>query len=508
MASIFKIAVRNLRQHRSKSLIIGIIMALGVMILVVGNTLINTIDTGIERAFIDNYTGNVMITGLAKSEISLFGVRSPGGLEETPTIPDFRKIREHAESLPNVTAAVNQITGFGVFSIEGVDENREPYMGLLFGIEPEEYGSIFTNTKIKKGHYLKAGEEGILISQSNLDKINEQFETSLDVGDKLLITAPGSSGFKIREVEIAGVYGLEYESEAASYISYIDAQTLRAMKGMNLGNQGGVILSDEETFLLADESIDSMFESDAFSGDSDSDFEITEDNLFNILELDSVEDGSAQKSKDTLAESPELTELSEAGSATWEYILLKTDNQRTAARVIAELNLWFAENLIEAKAHDWKAAAGPFSTTADVIRIVFNVAIILVAVVAIIIIMNTLVINVVERTSEIGTMRALGAKRGFVRKLITAEVFTISVVFGLIGTVLGVIALVIIGLIGFEATNPFLEILFAGPVLKPVYSVFSVIGSWIIVVIIGLAANIYPLRLALKVQPIKAMTSE
>jgi ABC-type antimicrobial peptide transport system permease subunit len=72
----------------------------------------------------------------------------------------------------------------------------------------------------------------------------------------------------------------------------------------------------------------------------------------------------------------------------------------------------------------------------------------------------------------------------------------------------GVIVLLIIGLIGFEATNAFLEILFAGPVLKPVFSTFSVIGSWIIVVIIGMIANIYPLRLALMVQPIKAMMSE
>ena len=481
------------------------------MILVIGNTLINTIDTGIERAFIDNYTGNIMITGVTENDISLFGVQSPGGLEETPVIPDFRQVRAHIEELPNVVSAANQITGFGIINVEGADEDKGPYMGLLFGIEPDEYSRMFSNTQIREGHYLEPGEEGIMMSQTNLETMEDVFDMDIGVGDKILITAPGSAGFKIREVEIIGIYGLEHESEAAGYISYIDAQTLRVMKGMNLGNSGEIELSDEETSLLETDSFDAMFSVDAVTGEAELDFEMTEDNLFDILDLDTgvAGEGEAVVSEGTEPEEePEAAPETIDGSATWEYILLKTVTQRAAVRVAAELNIWFLENGINARAYDWKAAAGPFSTTADVIRIVFNIAIILVAVVAIIIMTNTLVINVVERTSEIGTMRALGAHRGFIRNMVTTEIFTISLIFGLIGMIAGVIVLVVIGLIGFEATNPFLEILFAGPVLQPVYSVYSVLGSWIIVIIIGMIANIYPLRLALRVQPIKAMTSE
>ncbi|HAK44953.1 MAG TPA: hypothetical protein DCO79_03400 [Spirochaeta sp.] len=511
MPVLFRIAIRNLRQHSSKSLIIGIIMIVGVLILVVGNTLINTIDTGIERAFIDNYTGNVMITGATRADISLFGVRSPGGLEETPTIPDYDLIKEHIEQMPNVEAMTNQITGFGIINIEKADEDKGPYMGLLFGIEPEQYQELFRNAQIVEGQYLKPGDEGLIMSQTNVDMMNEIFEMepAVGVGDKILITAPGSAGFKIREVEIVGIYKLKHESEAASYISYIDAQTLRVMKGMNLGNQGEVDLSEEETSLLSTDSFDAMFEVDAFSGEAELDFEMTEDNLFSILDLDSADDEEAVVDADEIfADDTADAEAVSAESSTWEYLLLKTDTNRAAARVITELNLWFAENGINARAQDWKAAAGPFSTTADVIRIVFNVAIILVAIVAIIIMTNTLVINVVERTAEIGTMRALGAHKGYIRSMVTTEIFTISVIFGFVGMLLGILVLYIIGWIGFEATNPFLEILFAGPVLKPVFSLFSVLGSWLIVIVIGMIANIYPLRLALKVQPIKAMMSE
>ena len=244
MPVLLRIAVRNLRQHSSKSLIIGIIMSVGVMILVIGNTLINTIDTGIERSFINNYTGNVMITGITENEISLFGVQSPGGFEETPTIPEYKEVREYIEQMPHVEEVTSQVTGFGIINIEGADEDKGPYMGLLFGIEPDEYHSMFSNAQIREGHYLTPGEEGLIMSQSNLDMMNEIFETDIGVGDSILITAPGSAGFKIREVEIVGIYGLEFESEAAGYISYIDAQTLRVLKGMNLGNQGEVELSE------------------------------------------------------------------------------------------------------------------------------------------------------------------------------------------------------------------------------------------------------------------------
>ena len=502
MLVLFRIAVRNLRQHRTKTTIIGIIMAVGVMILVIGNTLINTIDTGIERSFINNYTGNVMITGVSDNSISLFGVQSPGGVEEAPTIADYDRVLEHLKSLDGIDDIVSQVTGFGIINIEEADEDKGPYFALLFGIDPGTYRKAFGNVEIVDGRYLAPGEEGILISEMNLESMNEIFETSAGAGDKILITAPGSAGFKIREVPIRGVYRLKFDSEAMSYISYIDAQTLRILKGLNLGTQADIVLSDDEIGLLGEESLDSLFEADSFAGEAELDFEITEDNLQSILDLDSGISASIPDAAEPAVQS------ASSGSSTWEYILLKTGSQRSAARIIPRLNSWFEQQGIAAKAWDWKAAAGPFSTTADVIRLIFNVAIVLVAVVAVIIMTNTLVINVVERTSEIGTMRALGAQKGVIRRMFTAEVFVISVIFGFLGTAAGVAVLLIVRLIGFEATNAFLEILFAGAVLKPVFSVFSILGSWLIVILIGAAANIYPLKLALAVQPIRAMSAE
>ncbi|MFW5689135.1 MAG: ABC transporter permease, partial [Spirochaetota bacterium] len=195
-------------------------------------------------------------------------------------------------------------------------------------------------------------------------------------------------------------------------------------------------------------------------------------------------------------------------SETWHYILARVDNPRRVESTISELNAFFDEAGIDARAGNWEVAAGPFATTADVIRTVFNVAIIVIGIVAIIIMMNTLVISVMERTSEIGTMRALGAQRGFVWKMFMFEILAITTVFGLIGVGLALGIIGILHVIGIPATNTFLTVLFAGPELKPVASAVSVIGGLVIVSFVGLLAHIYPVAVALRIQPVRAIQTE
>ena len=91
--------------------------------------------------------------------------------------------------------------------------------------------------------------------------------------------------------------------------------------------------------------------------------------------------------------------------------------------------------------------------------------------------MNTLVISVIERTGEIGTMRALGAQKGYVRKMFLVETLTIAAVFGLIGAVVALGAVGLLNALHLKASNDFLKILFAGNVLNTSVSFASVIQS-------------------------------
>ena len=98
MPVLLRIALRNLVEHKGKTLILGILVALGVVVLVVGNSLMDTARDGISRAFVDNYTGDVMISGTAEGPISLFGVQSVGGIDPTPVLPSYPTISSRSSN--------------------------------------------------------------------------------------------------------------------------------------------------------------------------------------------------------------------------------------------------------------------------------------------------------------------------------------------------------------------------------------------------------------------------
>ncbi|GAB1456003.1 hypothetical protein MASR2M48_13100 [Spirochaetota bacterium] len=169
--------------------------------------------------------------------------------------------------------------------------------------------------------------------------------------------------------------------------------------------------------------------------------------------------------------------LNAADTGAWHSILLRLDEPAKTRSFVAGLNAWFEEEGIAAQAGDWQKAAGPYAQSVDVLRIVFTVAIVILAVVAIIIIMNTPVVSIIERTGEIGTMRALGGGKQFVRNLFAAETVTLSVVFGIVGIALSFLAAAIVNAIGIEASNEFLQILFGGKVLRAVINPLMLVGS-------------------------------
>ncbi len=72
--------------------------------------------------------------------------------------------------------------------------------------------------------------------------------------------------------------------------------------------------------------------------------------------------------------------------------------------------------------------------------------------------MNTLIINIVERTGEIGTMRALGAERKFVRRIFLAETLLLNVAASLVGIAVGLAMILAAGRAGlrFRPVSQFL----------------------------------------------------
>src|SRR5690554_52314 len=154
---------------------------------------------------------------------------------------------------------------------------------------------------------------------------------------------------------------------------------------------------------------------------------------------------------------------------------------------------------------DWQEAAGIVGQFVIVIRLVLYVAISIIFLVALVIINNSMVMATVERTSEIGTMRAIGAQRGYVMALFLLETLILGLIAGLIGCAVGAGIILTLNTLGILATTNFLHFLFAGDRLYPTLSPGNMLWGLLAILLVSLLSTLYPARMATRIQPIVAM---
>ena len=114
-------------------------------------------------------------------------------------------------------------------------------------------------------------------------------------------------------------------------------------------------------------------------------------------------------------------------------------------------------------------------------------------------IMNTMLMAVMERTHEIGVMKAIGAKSSDVLSLFLMESSMVSLVGGVVGCVLGAVAAKVISL----GASTALGIEF-GVVVKP----WVLVGGMAVAMIVGVLSGFYPARKASKMSPVEAVRYE
>jgi putative ABC transport system permease protein len=108
-------------------------------------------------------------------------------------------------------------------------------------------------------------------------------------------------------------------------------------------------------------------------------------------------------------------------------------------------------------------------------------------------IMNIMLANVMERTTEIGLLRAVGATQQDIRLQFLAESFTISVLGGLLGVVFGLVLSEIIGFYSGWAVS---------------WSLLAIVLSLGIWLVVGVGFGVFPAIKASKLNPIEALHSD
>ncbi|NQE44689.1 putative ABC transport system permease protein, partial [ANME-1 cluster archaeon GoMg2] len=111
-------------------------------------------------------------------------------------------------------------------------------------------------------------------------------------------------------------------------------------------------------------------------------------------------------------------------------------------------------------------------------------------------IMNTMLMSVMERTHEIGVMKAIGAKSSDVLSLFLLESSIVSLVGGVIGCLLGWVVAKVLSFLASTASG--LEIT---AIVKPEV----LLGGIAVALIVGVLSGFYPARKAAKMSPVEAV---
>ena len=110
-------------------------------------------------------------------------------------------------------------------------------------------------------------------------------------------------------------------------------------------------------------------------------------------------------------------------------------------------------------------------------------------------IINTMLMSVFERTREIGVLKAVGWSDRRVLGMIVGESIVITLVAGIIGTILGVFAVQVL-------------LPMAGSALVPIYSISTFVKAFGIAIIVGIVGGIYPALKAVRLAPTEALRYE
>ncbi len=505
MKEIFKLALRNLKEHKSKTIIIACFLIFGVAIVILGNSFLESVNRGLEKDFRTNYTGDIAIAKNPEQGYmnDIFGstpTTITTDISQLPAIPDLDKVEEivnQTEGIKSKTKIISAqiLVAYGVEMDLSNLQDRDDLgfddlpISMLFAGEDGSYWNTFPSVNFVEGTYPAPGTNEIMIDTRVKKAYESLYSRELHIGDTVLCAGASSSNV-IREAKVVGVFNPPNENSAMFQIVYCEPDFARGFADLTYASNFENVIPDS-----IDLSLNSLDEEDLFG--SFDDFEMEDSSAFLSSGLD---DFDAILGDTTLRD-----QLNQTDSGAWHYILMKVNNPLQTKSIIAELNKKFKEAGLDVYAMDWEKAAASYSDSVEGIGLVFNILITILAIVVFIIIMNTMIVSVIERTGEIGTMRAIGAEKKFVRSLFISETFMLTSISSVLGIILSAIIMLIFNSLNITITNSIAKMILGGGLLRFSPTAGIIITTIVIAICGSLISNLYPVSSALKITPLKAL---
>lgn len=400
------------------------------------------------------------------------------------------------------------------FLRERVQRNAKSYQKILFQLSPEDARSLTAELHAAlpevQGELPELLQALLTVDDTNVQARWELFYKLVaprirlyeaPVGEVATLRAYTKSGY-IRAVNVK-VYGtFEFEglesSDLAAAANLTDLVTFRSLYGK---------MSADQQAELA--------EIKAASGVKELSREDAEAALFGggSLETEAAppeaaappveEDAEALRAAGTLDTRTYTPDEMDAGVAVSAAIIL--DDPDDVPGGLERIESAIEGSGLSLQAVDWQAASGIVGQLIFVLRGVLYFAIMVIFLVAIVIINNAMVMATMERVTEIGTMRAIGAQRRWVEGLFLVETVVLGLVAGGLGVLVGAGIITWLGSVGIPAGADIMVLLFAGSRLYPHFTAGNLLFALVSVTAVSLLSTLYPAILASRVHPVVAM---
>lgn len=396
-----------------------------------------------------------------------------------------------------------------------VARNARQYQRILFQLDPDEAADLEGKLRVMlpdvKGGLAELLPAFLSMTDENLDARTEFFYKEIGpkirlyevkIGDELPLRAFTKAGYlKSISVRVYGTYqfkGLE-DSTLAGAMNLTDMLTFREMYGK---------MSDDQRKELSALS--------AQAGVKEVSRENAEDELFGggggvetvaaapAANFDEFS-GATMLDRDArqkLVDSVTITRDEIAhGLALNAAVILKDPSKLDATKKA------LAEKLepMGVQVVDWRQAAGIVGQFITVLQLTLYIFIGVTMLAALVVINITMVMTTLDRTGEIGTMRAVGAQRGFVIVMFVLETLVLGLLAGVFATGASGLLIGWLHSVGIPAPSDIVVVLFAGKKLFPVMTAGNVVLGLTLIVVVSLIATIYPALLGASVPPVVAM---
>jgi putative ABC transport system permease protein len=505
---LVKLAWRNIFRHRGRSIVIGIILFIGAFFMMLGAGVVEGAISGMNDNFVERFLGHVVAVSKNEEKDDVFFTQYLESLEVIQDYPAVKKVLEEDDSVSDFVPMCR-----GMVNV--LNESGNLIFCYIIGVDFVDYQDIFgNNVYATEGKLLEQGEKGTLITagareyfyrseafwvkpegyelvEENLSEDAKQYRNTLDIRENLVFMGMGEDNFgsDIR-LPVRGIVKYKTLNDLWAFFCFMDIESFRECFGYFTAGDLSTQLTEEQTTLLEiDEDYDA-FDTGTFIEDTDE--AGTSYDLKTIRRLTERRDKEVNLDK-----------------GAYQLIPIKIKPGITINEGIKHLNQAFDKARVDARVIHWKKAAGSIADIASVLQVILFIFVLMIFFVAAIIIMNTLSMAACERTTEIGTMRAVGAQKGFIGWMFSWETAILSFFSGGVGMCAGIVTVAILAALRIPAgENQILNLLFGGDYFKPEVSITGFFLGIAGLVLVTAGAMIYPGVIARKITPLQAITRD